>query len=94
MEVKNKPEETELTPKVKEQVEIQALVTLSESSTPSSHTLQKLSTDATPLQISVSSSSSSKAKEVIQYGDVSLDEEIILPKYHYDTITIELMGIL
>ena len=79
---------------MKEQVVIQALVTLPESNTPSSHTLQKPSIDETPLQISMPSLSSSKAEEVIQYGDVRLDEEIILPKYDYATITIELMGIL
>ena len=38
--------------------------------------------------------STSKVDEVIQYGDVSLDEEIFLPKYDYDTITIEHMGFL
>lgn len=79
---------------MKEQATIQALVTLPTSGTPSTQTLQKPSTDATPLQISVLSPSSSKAEEVIQYGDVSLDEEIVLPKYDYATITIEQMGIL
>lgn len=38
--------------------------------------------------------SSSKAEEVITYGNVSLDEEIILPKFDYASITIEQMGIL
>ena len=46
---KDKPEESELTPKLKEQETIQALVTLPESGTPSNHTLQRLSTNATPL---------------------------------------------
>lgn len=94
MENRDKPEETELTPKLKEKVTIQALLTLPKSGTPSSHTLQKPSTDVTPLQISVPSPSSSKAKEVITYGDVSLDEEIVLPKYDFDTMRIEQMGIL
>ena len=38
--------------------------------------------------------SSSKVEEVITYGYVSLDEEIVLPKFDYATITIEWMGIL
>lgn len=52
-------------------------------------TIQALVKDATPLQILVASPSSSKAKEVIRYGDVSLDEEIVLPKYDYDIMKIE-----
>ena len=40
------------------------------------------------------SPSSSKVEEVITYGDVSLDEEIIFPKYDYASIIIEPMGIL
>ena len=35
------------------------------------------------------SPSSSKAEEVIHYGDVNLDEEVVLPKFDYATITIE-----
>ena len=89
MAVQGKPKESEMTHKLKEKKTIQALVNLPVSSTPSSHTLQKLITDATPLHISMLSPSSSKVEEVIQYGDVSLDEEIIFPKYDYDTMTIE-----
>ena len=40
------------------------------------------------------SPSSSKVEEVITYEDVSLDEEIVLPKYDYAIMTIEKMGIL
>lgn len=39
MKHKDKPKETEMTPKVKEKVAIQALVTLPKSVTPSIHTL-------------------------------------------------------
>ena len=63
-----------MTPKLKELEAIQALVTLLESRTPSNQTLQRLRIDATPLQFSVLSPSSSKAEEVITYGYVSLDE--------------------
>lgn len=78
---------------MKEKVTIQALVTLPTSSTPSTQTLQKPSIDATPLEISIPILSWSKAEEVIQYGDVSLNEEIIFPTYEYDIITIEKMDI-
>lgn len=86
---KDKPKDIDLTPKPKELEAIQALVTLPVLGTPSSQTLQRPSTDATPLQFLVSSPSSSKAEEVITYGDVSLNEEIVLPKFDYAAITIE-----
>ena len=89
-----KLEESELTPKVKEQVSIQALVALLAYGTSSTQILYKLSTYAIPLQISVLSPSSSKAKKLIHYGDVILDEEIVITKYDYDTMTIEKIGIL
>ena len=91
---RDKPEESELTLKLKELATIQALVTLPEYCTPSNHTLQRPSTNAVALQFSVPSPSSSKVEEVITYGDVSLDEEIVLPKYDYVTMMIEKMGIL
>lgn len=93
-EDKDKSEETSLTPKPKELEAIQALVTLPELGTPSSQTLHKLSTNATPLQFLVSSPISSKEQEVITYGDVSLDEEIVLPKFDYATIIIQKVGVL
>ena len=68
---------------MKEQVAIQALVALLASSIPSTQTLQKPSADATPLKISMPSPSSSKVEKVIHYGDISVDEEIIIPKYDY-----------
>ena len=83
-----------MTHKLKELVAIRALVTLPESRTPSSKTLQRSSTDATPLQFSVPSPRSSKAEGIITYGDVSLDEEIIFPKFDLAAITIKKMGIL
>ena len=39
-------------------------------------------------------SSSSKVEKVIHYGDITLDEEIVIPKYDYDTMTIEKISIL
>ena len=91
---KDKFEETNSTPKPKKLVAIQALVILPELVTPSNKILQRPSIDSTPLQFLVLSPSSSKAEEVITYGDVSLDGEIVLPKFDYATITIEQMGIL
>lgn len=94
-EVENdKPKENNLTPKMKELAAIQALIPLPESGTPSSQTLQRLSIDAKPFQFSMLSPSSSKGEEVITYGDVSLDEEIIFPKFDLVVITIKKMGIL
>ena len=46
------------------------------------------------LQISPLGSSSSKLDKVIHYGDITLDEDIIIPKYDYDTMTIKEIGIL
>ena len=36
----------------------------------------------------------SQVEEVTTYGDVSIDEEIVLPKFDLETITIEKMNIL
>ena len=49
---------------------------------------------AIPLQISVPGSSSSKVEKVIHYGDIILDEEIVIPKFDYDTMTLDQIGIL
>ena len=46
------------------------------------------------MQISLLGFSSSKVEKVIHYGDITLDEEIVIPKYDYDTMTIEKIGIL
>ncbi len=67
---------------------------LAKFGTPSTYTLQKSSTDARPFQFSVLNPSSSKVEEVITYQDVSLDEDILLPKFDYATMTIEKIGIL
>ena len=83
-----------MTPQLKDKISIQALLNLPISGTPSTQTLQKLSIDATPLQILVPSLSISKVEEVIQYGYVSLDKEIFLQKSDYDIMTIEQMNIL
>lgn len=80
-------EESKDTPKEKEKEAIQALVTLPTSCTPTK-VIQKMSTEAIPLQISAPRSGSSKVSKVIHYGDVTLDEEIVIPKYDYATITL------
>ena len=91
---KDKSKETELTPKPQELAVIQALVNLPKFGTSPTKILQKLSTKVVPLQISAPGSSSSKVDKVIHYGDITLDEEIVIPKYDYDTMTIEKIGIL
>ena len=53
-----------------------------------------MSTNAIPLQISVPCSSSSKIEKIIHDGNITLDEEILIPKYDYDTMTREKIGIL
>ena len=68
---------------MKEQVAIQALVALPAFGTPSTQTLQKSSTEAIPFQILVPGSISSKIEKVIHYGDITLDEEIIIPKFDW-----------
>ena len=42
-----------------------------------------------PLQISTPSSSSTKVTKVLHYGDPELDEEIVIPSYDSNSITIE-----
>ena len=64
------------------------MVTLPTSDTPTKF-LHKLSTEAIPLQISALGLSLSKVEKVTHYGDVTLDEEIVIPKYDYATITLE-----
>ena len=80
-------EEIKDTPKEKEQETIQALLTLPTSCTPTK-ILQNPSIKAIPLQVSAPGSSSSKIAKVIHYGDVTLDEDIVIPKYDYATITL------
>ena len=76
----DKFEELKVTTALEEQLAIQTLVTLPISITPiKSQTLQRLSIDATPLQILRCMSSTSKSAD--DTGDVSLDEVVELPKY-------------
>ena len=46
-------------------------------------------TEAIPLQISAPSWSSTKVARVLHYGDPTLDEQIVIPKYDYATMNIE-----
>lgn len=91
---KSRSEESEDSLKVKEQEAIQALVTLPISGTSPTKVLQKLSMEAIPLQISAPGSSSSKFDKVTHYCDITLDEEIVIPKFDYDTMTIYQISIL
>ena len=47
-----------------------------------------------PLQISTPGSSSTKVASVLHYGDPTLDEEIVIPKYDYATITLEQINLM
>ena len=80
-------------PKEKEQEAIQTLVNLLTTDT-TTKVLQKLSIDAMPLQISAPGSSSTKVVRVLHYGDPTLDEEIVIPKYNYASITLEKINIM
>ena len=37
---------------------------------------------------------SSKVEKIIHYGNITLDEEIIIPKFDYDTMKLDQIGIL
>ena len=50
---------------------------------------QNLSTEAIPLQISAQGLNSTKVARVLHYGDPTLDEEIVIPKYDYATMNID-----
>ena len=56
--------------------------------------LQKLITDAMPLQIYALGLSSTRVVRVLHYGDPTLDEEIVIPKYDYDNITLEQINLM
>ena len=47
------------------------------------------SIEAIPLQISAPGSNSTKVARVLHYGDPTLDEEIVIPKYDYSTMNID-----
>ena len=71
------------------------MVTLPKTTTPTpSRMLHRLSTEATPLQESRPSPSTSKVDNVTSYGNINLNEVIVLPKYDLTTFTIEEMSIL
>ena len=72
---------------------IQTLFNLPTNDTPTK-VLQKPSTDVMPLQIFALDLSSPKVESVLHYGDPTLDEEIIIPKYDYATITLEHINIM
>ena len=80
--------------KEKDQEAIQALVTLLASGTSPTKILQKPSKKAIPLQISAPRSSCSKFEKVTHYGDVILDEEILIPKFGYATMILEQLNML
>ena len=98
IEIKRQEEErtekSNLTTKPEEQLAIQTLVTLPTTSTTPSQALHKKSVEATPLQSSRPSLSTSKVDDVTSFGHVNLDELIVLPKFDLATITIEQMSIL
>ena len=47
-----------------------------------------------PLQISAPRLSSTRVERVLHYGDPALDEDIIIPKYDYDNITLEQINLM
>ena len=91
---KSRSKESKDTLKEKEQDAIQELVTLSTSSTSPTKLLQKLSPEVVPQKISTPGSSSSKVDKVIHYGDITLDEDIVIPKFDYATMTREQINML
>ncbi len=52
-------------------------------------TSQNPSTKAIPLQILSPGLSSRKVARVLHYGDLSLDEDIVILKYDYETMNID-----
>ena len=74
-------------PKEKEQQVIQILANLPKTGTPTE--TQQQPSSAVPLQISRPSSSSTKVARILHYGDPTLDEEIVIPRYDYATMTID-----
>ena len=73
--------------KEREQQEIQILANFPRSGTPTE--TQQQSSLEVPLQISRPSSSSTRVVRVLHYGDPTLDEEIVIPRYDYTTMTID-----
>ena len=56
--------------------------------------LQKLSIDAMPLQISTLGLSSTSVARVLHHGEPTLDEDILIPKYYYDNITLDKINLM
>ena len=87
---KDRTKDLVLTTKQEEVIAIHTLVTLLDTTTPTpSQALHRPSTKAIPLQASRPSPSTSKVDQVTSYGDINLNEVIVLPKYDLTTITIE-----
>ena len=83
-----KLEEEKEETKDEEQAAIQTLFELPKTCTPT-QTLQKPSTDTISLQLQTLGSSSTKVERILNYGDIKLDEDIIILSYEFNTITIE-----
>ena len=47
-----------------------------------------------PLRISTPGSSSTRVARVLHYGDPTLDEDIVIPKYDYDNNTLEKINLM
>ena len=56
--------------------------------------LQKLSMDAMPLQMSAPRSSSTRVERMLHCGEPTLDEDILIPKYYYDNITLDKINLM
>ena len=88
MSDKGKSEEEKEETRDEEQATIQTLVELPKTGTPT-QTLQELSTNMITMQVQTPCSNSKKVARILHYGDPKLDEEIIIPSYEYNTLTIE-----
>ena len=74
-------------PKEKEQQVIQILANFPKIGTPT-ETQQQPSSEV-PLQISRPSLSSTRVARILHYEDPTLDDEIVIPRYDYATMTID-----
>ena len=85
---KGKLEEEKEETRYEDQATIQTLVELPKIGTPT-QTLQKPSTNMISLQVQTPSLTSTKVAMILHYGDLELDEEIVIPSYESNTLTIE-----
>ena len=46
------------------------------------------------MQVSTTGSISTRVARVLHYGDPTLDEDIVIPKYDYDNITLEKINLM